>query len=148
MIAAFRAATTSTGRALEIIRIVMLLLILVGWVMYPLELVILNHWLDSWESKLPFLLAIPGLVFTVWILFDRNTPWVRRVFITTMWLSVLVGVLGVYYHVVWNFDGDVEWYFDTTMEAVAGDRPTLAALAFTHMGVTGLASIFRTRKEA
>jgi H+/gluconate symporter-like permease len=126
----------------------MLLLVLVGWVMYPLELLILNHWLESWQSKVPFLLAIPGFVFTVWILFDRETPWVRMAFIITMWVSLIVGLLGAFYHVVWNFDGEVEWYFDTTMEAIAGDRPTLAAMAFTHMGVTGLLSIFRTKQEA
>ncbi|MCA9835932.1 MAG: hypothetical protein KC422_03420 [Trueperaceae bacterium] len=145
MIPALRSAQSKSGRALEIIRVVMLLLVMVGWVMYPLELVILDHWLESWQSKVPFLLAIPGFIFTLWIFFDRDTPWVRKAFIATMWVSVVVGLTGAFFHILWNFDGDVEWYFDTTMEAFAGDRPTLAAMAFTHMGVTGLLCIFRTK---
>lgn len=143
MIRAYQNAATPTARALEFIRVLMLLLVLVGWVMYPLELIVLEHWAESWQSKLPFLLAIPGFISTVLILFDRKTPWIRLFFIVTMWASVLTGVLGAYFHVVWNFDNEVSWQFDKTMEAVAGSRPVLAAMAFTHMGLTGLLSIYR-----
>lgn len=143
MIRAYRAASTSSSRALEVIRILMLLLVLVGWVMYPVELLLLEHWASSWQSKIPFLLAIPGLIFTAWIILDRKTSWVRMAFIATMWASVLVGALGAYFHVLWNFDDEVKWKFEETMAAVAGSRPVLAALAFTHMGVTGLLSIYR-----
>jgi hypothetical protein len=145
MIPALRSAQTPAGRSLEIIRVVMLLLTLAGWVMYPLELVLLGHWLESWQSKIPYLLAIPGFIFTLWILFDRKTNWLRLSFIVTMWLAVLIGALGSFYHVLWNFEGDIDWTFYVAMESVAGSRPTLAALAFTHMGVTGLLSIYRAR---
>lgn len=143
MIAAWRRSDTFAERSVEVIRIVMLLLVLVGWVMYPIELFLLGHWEDSWQSKVPFIVSVPGLILTLWILFDRSTPIIRTLFIVTMWVSVATGLAGSYYHVIWNFAGDVEWSFAETMEAVAGWRPTLAALAYTHMGVTGLLSIWR-----
>ena len=145
MIRAYRTAPNPTTKALEVIRILMLLLVLVGWVMYPVELLLLEHWASNWQSKIPFLLSIPGLIFTAWILLDRKTSWVRTAFIVTMWASVGVGALGAYFHVLWNFDDEVKWKFEATMQAVAGSRPVLAALAFTHMGVTGLLSIYRAR---
>lgn len=145
MIPAFREARTPTAWALEFIRLFMLLLTLVGWVMYPLELFLLDHWAESWQSKIPFAVAVPGFIFTLWVLFDRRTPWVRWAFILTMWASVLTGLLGAYFHILWNFEGEVDWTFEAAMQAVAGSRPVLAALAFTHMGVTGLLSIYRAR---
>jgi len=145
VIPALKSAQDPTRWSLEFIRLVMLLLCLVGWVMYPVELLLLDHWAESWQSKIPFFVAVPGFVFTLWVLFDRKTPWVRWAFLLTMWASVLTGVLGVYFHVLWNFEGEVSWKFEAVMEAVAGSRPVLAALAFTHMGVTGLLAIYRAR---
>ncbi len=145
MIQAYRAATNPTVRTLEAIRLLMLLLVLAGWVMYPVELLILEHWAKSWQSKIPFLLSVPGFIFTLWMLFDRKTPWLRLAFIVTMWASVAVGALGAFFHIVWNFEDGINWSFAATMESVAGSRPVLAALAFTHMGVTGLLSIYRAR---
>ncbi len=145
MIPALRNANDSTRWSLEFIRLVMLLLCLVGWVMYPVELLLLEHWTESWQSKIPFFVAVPGFVFTLWVLFDRKTSWVRWAFVLTMWASVLTGVLGAYFHLLWNFEGEVNWEFTAAMEAMAGSRPVLAALAFTHMGVTGLLAIYRAR---
>ncbi len=147
MIPAFRNAKDPTARAIEFIRLLMLLLILVGWVLYPVELIILQHWLDSPESRIPFLISIPALISTVLILFDRKTPWIRWFFIVSMWISVLTGIIGAYYHWVWNFEGEINWEFSAAMEALAGSRPVLVALVFTHMGVTGLLAVYRTGKE-
>ena len=147
MIPAFRSAQNPSQWALEFIRLVMLLLCLVGWVMYPVELLLLDHWTESWQSKIPFLVAVPGFLFTLWVLFDRKTPWVRWAFILTMWASVLTGVLGAYFHLLWNAqDAEVSlWSLKGFLEAFEGSRPVLAALAFTHMGVTGLLAIYRAR---
>lgn len=145
MIPALREAKTQTQWALEFIRTVMLLLCLVGWVLYPLELLLLEHWTEAWQSRIPFFVAVPGFILTLWVLFDRQTPWVRFAFLLTMWASVLTGTLGAYFHLLWNFEGEVNWEFEAAMEAMAGSRPVLAALAFTHMGVTGLLSIYRAR---
>jgi hypothetical protein len=144
VIAAYRQAKAPAARTLELIRVCVLALALGGWVMYPVELLLLGHWAKSWQSKIPFLLSVPGAVLTAWLLFvDRDAPAIRRVFVATMWIAVLAGALGAYYHVLWNFDGKVKWDFASTMKAAAGSRPVLAALAFTHMGVSGLAAIYR-----
>lgn len=145
MIAALRTSETWTDRAIEIVRVVMLLLVLVGWVMYPVELILLDHWTENWQSRIPFIVSIPGAILTLYVLFDRTTPIVRILFVATMWASIVTGLLGSYYHVIWNFAGDVDWSFTETMKAVAGWRPTLAAMAYTHMGVTGLLAIWRAR---
>lgn len=145
IIAALRQAQTPTQKALEWMRLLMLALVLVGWVMYPVELFLLEHWTPAWQSKIPFLVSIPGFILTLWVFFDRQTSWVRLLFMVTMWISILTGLSGAFFHLLWNFDGEVDWDFAATMEAVAGSRPTLAALAFVHMGVTGLLCMYRAR---
>jgi drug/metabolite transporter (DMT)-like permease len=147
MIPAFRAATTNTARALEIVRMVLIFLVLGGLIGYALELYIIGHWLPTFESQIPFYVTVPGVLFSAWVFFDRRTPWVRVGFIVTMWLMVLTGVLGAYYHWVWNMEdaGGVNWAFMPAMEEFHGFRPVLAALAYTNMGITGLVCIFRAR---
>jgi hypothetical protein len=81
--------------------------------MYPLELLFAGP-LDRGlaEPDPPFLVAVPGFVFTLWILFDRKTPWVRIAFILTMWASVLTGVLGAYFPPgLEHGRGDINWKF-------------------------------------
>lgn len=147
MISAFRSATTNTARALEIVRMVLMFLVFGGLLGYALELYVIGHWLPSFQSQIPFYVTIPGVVFVAWIFFDRSTPWVRAAFIVTMLVMVATGVLGAYFHWVWNMEdaGGVDWSFMPAMEEFHGFRPVLAALAYTNMGVTGLACIFRAR---
>ncbi|MFU8888709.1 MAG: hypothetical protein ACNA8N_08930 [Trueperaceae bacterium] len=147
MIPAFRAATTNTGRALEIVRMALMFLVWGGLLGYVLELYVIGHWLPTFQSQIPFYVTIPGVVFVAWIFFDRTTPWVRVAFIVTMLVLIATGVLGAYFHWVWNMEdaGGVDWSFVPAMEEFHGFRPVLAALAYTNMGVTGLACIFRAR---
>ena len=148
MIPALRSAPSPTARRIEWLRVVMMFLLLMSWAMYPIDLLIVGHWLDSFESLIPFILTIPGLFFTVWVFFiDRSTTWVRTGFIATMWAAIFVGFLGGYYHWVWNMndvDG-VRWYWSYAMSEFHGYRPVLAAMAYSYMGITGLASIYRAR---
>jgi len=62
-----------------------------------------------------------------------------------MWASIFVGLLGGYYHWIWNMldVGGVQWNWGYAMEEFHGYRPVLAAMAYTYMGITGLASIYR-----
>lgn len=145
VLAALVNAQTPAQRSLEWIRLGMLLLCLAGWAIYPVELIILDHWTENWQAKVPFILAIPAFILTVWVLFDRRTPWVRTAFVVVMWLAVATGLAGAMFHLLWNFDGEVNWAFEETMAAMEGSRPVLAALAFTHMGLTSLLSIYRAR---
>ncbi|MDZ7706294.1 MAG: hypothetical protein U5J97_00110 [Trueperaceae bacterium] len=146
MIPALRSAQTPTTKRIEWLRVVMMFLLLMSFAMYPVELFIVGHWLDTWQSLVPFVLTVPGVLFTAWVLFfDRSTPWVRTAFIVTMWASIFVGVLGGYYHWIWNMldVGGIQWNWSYAMEEFHGYRPVLAAMAYTYMGITGLASIYR-----
>ena len=147
MIPAFRAATTNTARALEIVRMVLVFLVFGGLLGYALELYVIGHWLPNFQAQIPFLVSVPGVVFTAWIFFDRKTGWVRVAFIVTMWLMIVTGVLGAYYHWVYNMEDarGIRWDFTYAMAQFHGFRPVLAALAYTNMGVTGLACIYRAR---
>ena len=147
MIAAFRAANTQTARALELVRMALMFLVAGGMLGYALELWVIGHWLPSLQSQIPFYVTIPGVLFIAWTYFDRTTPWVRVAYITTMWILIATGVAGAYFHWVWNMQdgGGINWSFSPAMEEFHGFRPVLAALAYTNMGVTGLACIFRAR---
>lgn len=147
MIPAYRAATTPVARTLEIVRMVLMFLVFFGLLMYPVELFLIGHWLPNWQAQIPFYLTVPALILTAWIYFDRRTPAVRVAYVVVMWIAVATGVLGAYYHWVYNMlDADgVTWGFTYAMENFHGFRPILAALAYTNMGVTGLACIYRAR---
>jgi hypothetical protein len=146
MIPALRTAQDPTRFALELIRTVMLILCLVGWVMYPLELLLLDHWTEAWQSRIPFFVAVPGFVFTLWVLFDRKTPWgAHRPSSSPCGPRCSPGSWGPISTWSGTLKGDISWEFEAAMEAIAGSRPVLAAMAFTHMGVTGLLSIYRAR---
>lgn len=145
MIPALRSASNPTAKTLEVVRLVLLVLILGAFVMYPVELFIIGHWLDTWQSLVPFFITVPGVLFIAWIMFDRTTPWVRTAFIVTMWLAIATGLIGAYWHWVWNMEDfrGVAWNWSYAMEQFHGFRPVLAAMAYTNMGVTGLACIYR-----
>lgn len=145
MIPALRSAPNPTAKTLEVVRLVLLVLILGAFVMYPVELFIIGHWLDSWQSLVPFFITVPGVLFIAWIMFDRTTPWVRTAFIVTMWLAIATGLVGAYWHWIWNMEDfrGVAWNWSYAMEQFHGFRPVLAAMAYTNMGVTGLACIYR-----
>lgn len=147
MIAAYRAADTNTARALELVRMVLMFLVAGGMLGYALELWVIGHWLPNVQAQIPFYVTVPGVLFITWTYFDRTTPWVRVAFIATMVLLIATGVTGAYFHWVYNMQdgGGINWSFSPAMEEFHGYRPVLAALAYTNMGVTGLACIFRAR---
>lgn len=148
MIPAYRAASSNTSRALELVRMVLMFLVFSGLLMYPVELFLIGHWIpENVRSLIPFILTIPALIVCAWLYFDRSTPWMRVAYIVVMWLLVATGVLGAYYHWTYNMmdTSGVEWNFTYAMENFHGYRPILAALAYTNMGVTGLACVFRAR---
>lgn len=145
MISAFRQAQTPPQRILEGVRSAFLLFNLVGFILYPLEITILGHWLPSLSSKLPYIVAIPGFILTVLMLYDRKTTWIYNSFVVVMALVAITGLLGFAFHVIYNFEGKVDWRFLSTIKALEGARPSLAPLAFTHIGLTGLLCAYKAR---
>jgi hypothetical protein len=143
MIQAFLQAKQHNQRILEGVRTVFLLFNLVGCLLYLLEITLLGHWLPSLTSKIPYLTMLLGFVFTGLMLWDRKTPWIYTGFLAVMILLAATGVLGFFYHVIHNFEGKVDWSFAGTIVVLQGARPTLAPLAFTHIGLTGLLCAYK-----
>ncbi len=145
MLSAFRQAKSPAQKILEGIRTAFLLFNLVGFVLYPLEITILGHWLPSFSSKLPYIMAIPGFILTALMLYDRKSAWIYNTFVIVMALVAITGFLGFAFHVIYNFEGKIDWRFLSAIKALEGARPALAPLAFTHIGLTGLLCAYKAR---
>lgn len=143
MIQAFRQAQNPNQKILEGVRTAFLLFNFVACPLYLVEISLLGHWLDSWQSRLPYFAMLLGFLFTGLILWNRKIPWVRTGFLVIMVILAVTGVAGTLFHLVYNFDGEIDWTFRATTEALEGDRPVLAPLAFAHIGLTGLLCLYR-----
>lgn len=135
MIEALIKAQTEEERLLEFLRSIFLLIALVGFVFYGMEHWILDHWTESWQSRIPFFVSLVGFPLTLLMFFHRG-KWVRYPFLLWMLVTVATGLLGAYYHLLWNAqDAEVSlWSLKGFLEAFEGSRPVLAALAHTHVG--------------
>lgn len=129
---------TEARRLINILRYVFLGLMCVGYVFYPMDLWILGHWTENWQARIPFYIALPSAIFTVLMLVNYRLKWIRYPFIILMVLNLATGVGGALLHLVFNFEGEYNWTIEGLREAFEGFRPVLAALAFAHLGVTGL----------
>lgn len=130
-----------------LLRTVFLYLMLVGYVFYPMDLWMLGHWLESWQSRIPFLLALPSVIFTILMLVSPRVGLIRYPFLALMVLNVITGLVGASFHLIYNFEGEVAWTWTRITEAFEGARPVLAAMSFTHIGVTGLLCGFLTQPQ-
>ncbi|MFN4070202.1 MAG: hypothetical protein ACK4HT_01375 [Thermus caldifontis] len=139
MVEALIKPKTEEERLLEFLRSIFLLIAMVGFVFYGMEHWILDHWTESWQSRIPFFVSLVGFPLTLLMFFHRG-KWVRYPFLLWMLVSVLTGILGAYYHLVWNAqDAEVSlWSLSGFLEAFKGSRPVLAALAHTHVGAVAL----------
>jgi hypothetical protein len=139
MIEALLRAKDEQSRLLELIRSIFLLLCAVGFVFYGVEHWVLDHYLESWQSRIPLYLSVVGFPLTALMFFNRG-PLVRYPFLLWMAVSLVAGVVGAYFHLQWNAaDAEVSiWSWRGFIEAFEGSRPVLAALAHTHIGAVGL----------
>lgn len=135
MIVALIRAETEEERLLEFLRSIFLLIAMVGFIFYGIEHWILGHWTPAWQSRIPFYVSLVGFPLTLLMFFHRGR-WVRYPFLLWMLVSVVTGVVGAYYHLLWNAqDAEVSlWSLSGFLEAFKGSRPVLAALAHTHVG--------------
>lgn len=135
MIEALIKAETEEERLLEFLRSFFLLIAMVGFTFYGVEHWVLDHWTEAWQSRIPFYVSLVGFPLTLLMFFHRG-KWVRYPFLLWMLVSVLTGILGAYYHLLWNAqDAEVSlWSLAGFLEAFEGSRPVLAALAHTHVG--------------
>jgi FtsH-binding integral membrane protein len=133
------AARTDDERTLEFLRLFLLVLVLIGFGFYGAEHWVVGHYLESWQSRIPFIVSLVGLPLALWLFFSCR-PLARYPFIVWMAVSALTGVVGAVLHLVWNAaDAEVTlWSIGGFLEALRGERPVLAALAHTHIGAIGL----------
>ena len=117
MIEALIRADTEEKRLLEFIRSAFLLIAMVGFAFYGMEHWVLDHWAESWQSRIPFYVSLVGFPLTLLMFFHRGR-WVRYPFL------------------LWNAqDAEVNLFsLAGFLEAFKGSRPVLAALAHTHVG--------------
>jgi hypothetical protein len=139
MIEALIRVQTEEERALEFIRFAFLLIALFGFAFYGMEHWVLGHFAESWQSRIPFYVSLVGFPLTA-LMFWHRGRWVRYPWMLWMGVTFLTGVLGAYYHLLWNAqDAEVSlWTLSGFLEAFKGSRPVLAALAHTHIGAVAL----------
>ena len=121
-------------------------LIAFGMLGLLVELVLLEHY-ESWQQWIPLALLALGML-DVAILWRRTTAGTLRVFRVLMVTFVVVGGLGLYFHLAGNMEFALERDSTLTgvrllLKSVHGGTPILAPGALTQLGLLGLAYAFR-----
>ena len=139
MIRAVFNAQTYEEKTLVFVQLAFLLIAMFGFLFYGIEHWALEHFLDSWQSQVPFYLSLVGFPLSFLLLFSTKAV-IRYPFLVWMAVTFLSGMIGALFHLVWNADDVSVSLFSISgfLEAFRGDRPVLAALAHTHIGAVGL----------
>jgi hypothetical protein len=121
-------------------------LIVFGMAGLLVELLLLEHY-DGWRQWIPLVLLGLGLI-DVAIVFRNTTPRTLKGFRILMALYIVIGGLGLWFHLAGNMEFALER--DATLsglrlllESVHGGTPILAPGALTQLGLLGLAYAFR-----
>ncbi len=121
-------------------------LIVFGMLGLLVELVLLEHY-EDWQQWIPLVLLAIGLVDAA-IVFRRTSPGTLRWFRGLMVVYVVIGGLGLYFHLSGNMEFALER--DATLsglrlllKSVHGGTPILAPGAITQLGLLGLTYAFR-----
>jgi hypothetical protein len=132
-------AKSEQERLLEFLRTAFLLLAAFGFAFYAVEHWVLRHYLESWQSRIPFYVSLVGFPLTLLMFFHRGRL-IRYPFMVWMVVSLITGMIGAYFHLVWNAqDAEVSiWTLSGFLEAFTGSRPVLAALPHAHIGAVAL----------
>ena len=128
------------------LRQAVLVVVLAGAIGLGAELLLLEHYEDTWQL-VPLVLLALVVPATGWIL-ARPTRIAIRVFRTLMIACTLSGVLGMFLH----YRGNVEFELERApavrglalfREAMQGATPALASGALLQLGVLGLLAAYR-----
>lgn len=128
------------------IRQLVLALVFLGLVGLEIELALLRH-AESFSQWIPHIVLMIGLISTV-LVFLRPAPGTLRFFQAMMWIFVIVGVLGLYFH----FHGNLEFALERDpslsgvrllWKALRGATPALAPGALSQLGLLGLIYWYR-----
>jgi hypothetical protein len=128
------------------LRQLLLGLIFVGNVGLSVELALLRH-AESFSQWIPHITLFVGFLSVVLVYF-RPTPSTLKMFRVVMWLFLVIGVLGLYFH----FRGNVEFALERdpglsgprlVWKALRGATPALAPGALAQLGLLGLLYTYR-----
>jgi amino acid permease len=105
-----------------------------------LELFLLEHFEDTWQSIPVLCIAVSMLVMLM--LFFKKTRIITNLFKIVLVLSALSGFLGVYFHLNANFEFEQEMKptandWDLFVESLSGAFPALAPLSMIILALIG-----------
>jgi len=128
------------------LRQLVLALVFVGIVGLEVELALLRH-AESFSQWIPHIVLLIGLVGTV-LVYLRPAHATLRVFQTLMWMFVVIGLLGVFFHLKGNVEFALER--DPSLggarliwKVLHGATPALAPGALSQLGLLGLVYAYR-----
>lgn len=123
------------------LRQLILALVFIGIVGLEIELALLRH-AESFSQWIPHIVLLVGFIATL-LIYLRPGPTTVRVFQTMMWIFVVVGLLGVFFHLKGNVEFAVER--DPSLsgarliwKVLRGATPALAPGALSQLGLLGL----------
>lgn len=110
------------------------------------ELLLLGHF-EDWKQYGPLLLLALVIGVQGWFLAARSAASIRTLR-AVMWLCIVSGMLGVYFHVTGNLEFELEMTPAETgwvlwREVLTGATPVLAPGAMLQLGLLGLAWAYR-----
>ena len=141
----------SSGAALRVARRATLLILVLAMVGILAELLLIEHFEDSWQIA-PLALLTIGFAAIGWHARAPGT-WSTRTLRAVMTLFVLAGLLGVFLH----YRGNVEFELEQNpgasrwalfREAIQGATPALAPGVMVQLGLLGLLYAFLTAKTS
>lgn len=123
------------------LRQLVLALVFIGIVGLEIELALLRH-ADSISQLIPHIVLLIGLLATVTV-YLRPSAATLHAFQAVMWLFVVMGVLGVFFHLKGNVEFATERDpslsgFKLIWKVLRGATPALAPGALSQLGLLGL----------
>lgn len=128
------------------LRQLVLALVFIGVVGLEIELALLRH-ADSFSQLIPHIVLLIGLLATI-LVYLRPSAATLRAFQAIMWLFVVIGLLGLFFH----FKGNLEFAmerdpslsgFKLIWKVLRGATPALAPGALSQLGLLGLIYTYR-----
>jgi len=128
------------------LRQLVLALVFIGVVGLEIELALLRH-ADSFSQLIPHIVLLIGLLATI-LVYLRPSAGTLRPFQAIMWLFVVIGLLGLFFH----FKGNLEFAmerdpslsgFKLIWKVLRGATPALAPGALSQLGLLGLIYTYR-----
>jgi hypothetical protein len=128
------------------LRQLVLALVFIGIVGLEIEIALLRH-ADSFSQSIPHIVLLIGLLATVTV-YLRPSAATLRAFQAVMWLFVVIGVLGVFFHLKGNVEFATERDpslsgFKLIWKVLRGATPALAPGALSQLGLLGLIYTYR-----